>query len=308
TVVHVEVVGSTQAVGGGTRTVIGHLRRTAYTPLTGVVQPGQTRFLDLVEGLVNQQYVTGQTRRSSYALFEVEQHVAFLALVHVGQRTTEGELVNEVDQRVGTVGLRSGLGHETLDATTPVTGDVVPDNFQTVLRDRERVGGIEVGQAVAVLHHHGVGGVALGRFDHAIRYAGATVSRVNRHAVALRITLEHGQLAGGQLVLVLLDVLGSDDEQRLIAGKWILQETTCIYSAGVLRQTTGPGRDGAVGIASHFRTQRSQGSAQLGGFIGRNRCHHAARQQGQAQHTGLQQEFLGFHRIFRPYSDDVRKI
>ena len=66
----------------------------SHAALTGVVQPGQTRFLDLVEGLVNQQYVTGQTRRSSYALFEVEQHVAFLALVHVGQRTTEGELVN----------------------------------------------------------------------------------------------------------------------------------------------------------------------------------------------------------------------
>src|SRR5690606_10424191 len=127
-----------QTVSGGTWTVVGHLRSATHATLTGVVQPGQTRLLHLVESLVHQQHVTGQTRRSGHALFEVEQYVAFLARIEVGQRIAEGELVLEVDQRVGAVRLRSRLSHHTAHAATAVTGDVVPDHFQAVLRNRER--------------------------------------------------------------------------------------------------------------------------------------------------------------------------
>src|SRR3546814_862075 len=63
TVVHVQVVRGTQAVGGSTRAVIGDLWRTTHTALTGIVDPRRTRFLHLVEGFVHQQYTTGQTRR-----------------------------------------------------------------------------------------------------------------------------------------------------------------------------------------------------------------------------------------------------
>src|SRR5690606_1103462 len=51
TVVHGEVVGGTHTVGSGTRTVIGHLRSTAYTTLTGVVYPSHARLLQLIEGI-----------------------------------------------------------------------------------------------------------------------------------------------------------------------------------------------------------------------------------------------------------------
>src|SRR3990167_3703748 len=149
TVVHVEVVGSTQTIGGGTRTVIRHLRCAAHATLTGVVQPCQTRLLHLVEGFVHQQHVTGQTRRCSYPLLEVEQHVAFLAGVDTLQRATESELILEVDQAVGTVRLRRRLGYQSLDAATTVAGDMVPDRFQTILRNRERVGLLEVLQTIA---------------------------------------------------------------------------------------------------------------------------------------------------------------
>src|SRR3990167_10254547 len=149
TVVHVEVVGSTQAIGGGTRPVIRHLRGATHATLTGVVQPCQTRLFHLVEGFVHQQYVTGQTRRCSYPLLEVEQHVAFLAGVDTLQRATESELILEVDQAVGTVRLRRRLGYQTLDAAATVAGDMVPDRFQTVLRNRERVGLLEVLQTIA---------------------------------------------------------------------------------------------------------------------------------------------------------------
>ncbi|MNN40955.1 hypothetical protein D3C81_1550470 [compost metagenome] len=82
---HVVVVRGGQAVGGGGRAVVGHLGRAAHAALAGVVEPGQARFLDLVDGLVHQQHVTGQARRGGHVLDEEEQHVLRLALVHVRQ-------------------------------------------------------------------------------------------------------------------------------------------------------------------------------------------------------------------------------
>src|SRR3990167_8100726 len=232
TVVHVEVVGSTQTVSSGTRTVIGHLRRATYATLAGVVQPRQTRLLHLVEGFVHQQHVTSQTRRGGYPLLEVEQHIAWLAGIGILERTAEGELILEVNHAVGTIGLRSRLGDQTLDAAAAIAGDMVPDRFQAVLGNRERNGLFEVFQTVTALDHLGVGGVAHGRLQHKVRHAGRTMSREHRHLVAFRITLEQRQLTRGQLVLVLFRVGRSDGEQRLLAGERVRQEASRIGSAG----------------------------------------------------------------------------
>ncbi|MNL18551.1 hypothetical protein D3C87_1397010 [compost metagenome] len=56
---HVGVVGGAHAVGAVARAVIGHLRCTTHAALTGVVDPRQTRFLDLIDGLVDQDHTAG---------------------------------------------------------------------------------------------------------------------------------------------------------------------------------------------------------------------------------------------------------
>ncbi len=294
TVVHVEVVRGAQAVGGGAGTVVGHLRSPPHAALAGVVEPRQARLLDLVEGLVDQQHVTGQARGRGDPLLEVEQHVARLVRVVVLQVGTEGEGILEVDQLVGAVDLRSGLGHQAPDAAAAIAGDVVPDHLQAVLRDRERVGGIEVLQAVAAFHQLGGGGVALGRLLHRRRDGGAAVGLVYRDLVGIRVALEHGQLAGSQLVLVLVDVLRGDGEQRLLAGIGVGEEATAVDAAGVGRQAAVPGGDAAVGVAFLLRADGGQAAAELGGLVGRNRRRHRTGQQAEGQRPGGQ-ESCCFH-------------
>ena len=117
----------------------------------------------------------------------------------------------------------------------------------------------------------------------------------HRHLVGFRVTLEHRQLARGQLVLVLIDVLRSDGEQWLLAGERIRQEARGIRSTGIGRQAASPGWDGTIGITGHFCADRGQGGTQLRGFVRRNRRHHTARQQRHSQCAGLQQGFGCFH-------------
>ncbi|MNP15956.1 hypothetical protein D3C76_1083310 [compost metagenome] len=244
---------------------------------------------------MDQQHVARQARRRGDPLLEVEQHVARLGRVVVGQVGAEGELVLEVHQRVAAAGLRGGLGDQAAHAAAAIAGDVVPDDFQAVLRDRERVGGIEVLQAVAALHQLGGGGVLLRRGDHRVRRAGAAVGLVHRNLVGVRIALEHRQLAGGQLVLVLVDVLRGDGEQRLLVGEGVRQEALGVDGTGILRQAAGPLGDAAIGIRALLGTQRGERGTQLGRFVGGHCGHHAGGQQGQRQDAGLQQTLCCFH-------------
>src|SRR5690554_249829 len=136
TVVHGEVVGGTHTVGGGTRTVIGDLRSTAYTTLTGVVHPGHARFLQLVEGIVYQQNVTRQTGRGVHPLFEEQQVVGHGGRVDVGHQVRIADFLFHLDQGVGTVGLRHGLHVPAMHVQT-IAGHVVPDHLGPALRNRE---------------------------------------------------------------------------------------------------------------------------------------------------------------------------
>src|SRR5690606_25341613 len=211
TVVHGEVVGGGHAVGGSTRTVIGDLRSAAYTTLTGVVYPGHARFLQLVEGIVYQQNVTRQTGRGVHPLFEEQQVVGHARRIDVGHQVRIADFLFHLDQGVGTVGLRHGLHVPAMHVQT-VAGHVVPDHLTAGLRNREDEGGtrLDVLHAVATIDQPGLTGGTLDLVIHALREAHGTVGLVHRHTEGFRIALEQGDLTGGQVLAILLVVLGSD--------------------------------------------------------------------------------------------------
>ena len=95
--------------------------------------------------------------------------------------------------------------------------------------------------------------------------------RLHIHLVGIGIAFEHRYLARRQFVLVLFNILRSDAEQWLLAGKGVGQKAGGIHRPGIRAQTTIPGGDSAIGIAGFFRAERSQSGAQLRGLLRRNR-------------------------------------
>ncbi len=268
TVEHVGIVGGTQAIGGSDRRVVCQVRRTTHATLTGVVTPGLARFLDLIQGLVNQHRTTGQTRRAGGEGQVVEHDVVQVgegAVLHV---VLEHGLLLRGHQRVGTIALYRHFRGTTHDVGTTITGDVVPQRFHAVLRNRERDAAIGIGEAVAAVDQLGAGGVLDGVvIDPLRRRAGAT-GLVDRHLVGFRVGLEHGDLTRRQVGLVLAQVGRGDGEQRLVFRERV---DVMLARAGVtgrcLGDTTGPGRDGAGGIAGFLGAEGRQGVAEFGSFL-----------------------------------------
>ncbi|MNZ87856.1 hypothetical protein D3C78_1067310 [compost metagenome] len=190
-----------------------------------------------------------------------------------------------------------GLGHQAGHAAATIAGDVVPDDFHTTFRDRERDGRFEVFQTVATGDQAGVGGIALDGGKYVSRHGGTTMGRIHRHFVGFRVTLEHRVLARCQLVLVLVDILRGDGEQGLLAAIRVGQEAFAVNGTGVLGQGF-PGRDRTIGIARHFRAHRRQALAQLVRFSCRDRGHDTGRQQRQPQYPDVQQILGHFHFLF----------
>jgi hypothetical protein len=172
-------------------------------------------------------------------------------------------------------------------------------DFQAAFRNRERHGGIEVFQTVATGDQVGGGGVLLDRGEYAVRHGGTAMGRVDRHLEGLRVALEHRVLARGKLVLVLVDVLRGDGEQRLFTAERVRQEALAVDRAGVFRQRF-PGRDRAVGVTGHFGAHRGQALAELVGLGSGDRRHHTGRQQRKPQNTGVEQTLCYFHMCVRP--------
>ncbi|MNG01210.1 hypothetical protein D3C84_841780 [compost metagenome] len=155
---------------------------------------------------------------------------------------------------------------------------MVPDNLNAALWNRERYGCLEVFQPVAAGHQLRGSGVSLDGSEHVIRHGRAAMGRVNRHLEGFRVTLEHRVLAWSKLVLVLIDVLRRDGEQRFFTGERVGQETFGVGGAGVLRHRL-PGWNRTVSIARHLGAHWRQALAQLVRFGRRDRCHHTGRQQ-----------------------------
>ncbi|MCY1183891.1 hypothetical protein D9M73_245450 [compost metagenome] len=102
---------------------------------------------------------------------------------------------------------------------------------------------------------------------------------VDRDFVSIRKTLEHRHLTGGQFTFVLLGIRRGDHEQRLLILVRVAEKAFG-HRCGTGFQTTGPGRDTAIGISFLLCTHRGQGCAQLGCFLRGNGCHYAGGQQG----------------------------
>ncbi|MCY1418396.1 hypothetical protein D9M71_339550 [compost metagenome] len=290
-VVHVVVVCHAHAVGGGTRAIVGDLRGAAYAALAGVIGPRQARFLDLVDGLVGQDHVAGQTRRTNHRLGDVQEEVRALLRRNVGHRLRITDLLLDLDDGEIAVGHRSGLGDDLPDVGAAVAGLVVPHHFHAVLRNREGEGTrlLEVLQAVAVVDQLDIQRAGLRRIVDRLRCRRGAAGLVHRNPVGFRIALEHRLLAGGQLVLVLVDVVPGDDEQRLVVGERIAEEAFGVHRYVARLQAAGPGRNAAVGVAGLLGPQRGQGSTKFCGFFRGNRGHCATGHQRECQGAGFEQ-------------------
>src|SRR5690606_28470144 len=77
------------------------------------------------------------------------------------------------------------------------------------------------------------------------------------------IAVEQGDLTGGQVLAILLVVLGSDHEFRLLILEGIFQEIVGKTLTGIGRQTAGPLGDGTGCVTSLLGADRRQGGAQL---------------------------------------------
>src|SRR5690554_2124226 len=299
TVVHGEVVGGAHTVGGGTRTVIGDLRSTAYTTLTGVVYPGHARFLQLVEGIVYQQHVTRQSGRGVHPLFEEQQGVGHARRIDVGHQVRITDFLFHLDQSVGTVGLRHGLHVPAMHVQT-IAGHVVPDHLGPALRNREDEGGtrLDVLHAVATVYQSGLASGALDLVIDRLREGHCPAALVHRHAEGFRIAFEQSDLAGGQVVAILLVVLGSNHELRLIVLERVFQEVVGQALAGIGRQTAGPLGDGTRGVTGLLRADRRQGGAQLIDLgLGQALRRNGTGQQAQRQTAGTYKDFLHLHTV-----------
>ncbi len=245
---------------------------------------------------MDQQHVARQARRRGHLLLEEGEDVGRLALIEVGHVLRECHRLLEADRREAAVGLRGGLDDGALEVAAAVAGDVVPEHFDTVLRDREGVVAalLEIRQAVAVVDRLHVQRALPDRLVDLGRQGHRAMGLVHRDPVGFRVALEHRQLAVGELVLVLLDVLRGDGEQRLLVGKGIGKEALAIDLAGAGREAAGPGRDAAVGVAFLLRADGGQAAAELGGLVGRNRRRHRTGQQAEGQRPGGQ-ESCCFH-------------
>ncbi|MNP09308.1 hypothetical protein D3C76_1014100 [compost metagenome] len=155
--------------------------------------------------------VTRKARRGGHRLLVVEQHIARLGRVVIGQAFTQYVLMVEGHRCPDTPDVRDNLHHLALHAVATIASEVIPDHFKAVLGNGEwkRLG--EVLQAIAAGDQAGIQGIFLRGLDDARRHVGATVGGIHVHRV-FGVALEHGQLAWGQAVFVLVSALRGNGE------------------------------------------------------------------------------------------------
>ncbi len=266
-VVHVQVVGGTHAVGRSTRTIVGHLGSAAHATLACVVQPRHTRRRYLVDGLVNQQNVTRQTRRIGYLLLEVIEHVGRRAGVVILQTGRYGVLLDKTHHVEVAIGLRGSLHYGALKRVAAVAGNVVPDDFQPIGRNREGIGQAIVGQTITALNQLGAGRVDSRSVVYRLREGSRAMAGKYAHLEGVGVALEHGNLARRQVLGILFIVGCGDDKQRLLTGVGIGQEAVGIDRRGIGCQAAGPLGNGAGCVAGNLCANRGQAAAQLGGVL-----------------------------------------
>ncbi|MCY1300905.1 hypothetical protein D9M70_504930 [compost metagenome] len=251
---HVLVVDGAQSVRGRARCVVGEQRCAAHAALAGVVAPGLAGLRDLVEGLADQRGIAGQACRALGHRLVVEQGVVQARIVATLLVVAGEHFVLRGDRGEAAIALHRRLRRTAHDEGAAVAGDVVPQRLDATLRDRERNTAEGIDEAIAAFHQRGAGGV----FEDVVvdplwRRAGAA-RRVDRHLEAVRVGIEQGDLPGGELVLVLVQVGLGDGEQRLVGGVRVAAVLAGFVAGRCLGDATGPGGDGAGDVAGLFRT------------------------------------------------------
>ncbi|MNQ79778.1 hypothetical protein D3C85_947310 [compost metagenome] len=247
---------------------------------------------------MNQQHTAGHACRRGHSLLRIEQNVGAFIWLGVRHFPRKPGLDFDLHQGVIAVDLRRGLDLAIDIAVAVGASQVIPHHFQAVLGNRERVVArlLEVLQRIAVIGRFGGHRAFFHRVVHRLRCRGGALGLVHRNLVAVRVALEHRQLPGGELVLVLRDVGGRDHELWFFAFERVA-EKVILHRRGTGFKATGPGGNGAAGIAGLFTTKGRQRGAQLRRFLRGNGGHHAGGNQGQGQCAGFDQS-AGFHFYF----------
>ncbi|MNJ41941.1 hypothetical protein D3C77_368870 [compost metagenome] len=263
--------------------------------MTGVVDPGQARLDGLVERLVGEYGRTGQARwRGDLLLDHVEdatlalrRKISDLRRVHL--------LLFEADRGIGAILLRGDLDVATPVVAAHIAGDMVPQHFNAILRNRERViaAFLKVAHAIPAIDGLYIQRAVAGCLHHRGRYGCRAMGGIDRHAISGRVTFEQGHLALGELVPILIGVAGGDDEQGLFSSKGVGQESVRRDVAGIFGQPPGPGGNTAIGVTFFLRAQRCQGRAEPGRFVSGDSGHCMAGQQAQRQDAAFVED--GFH-------------
>ena len=171
-------------------------------------------------------------------------------------------------------GVVAAAGHRrqaevAIEGVAAPAQDVIPDDLDALLRNREGDADDRAGHTVAALGQLGRGRHRLGRIVDALRRRGAAVGRVDVHLVR-RISLEHGLLADRQLGGVLAHVVGRDGEEHLVGGIRVGMVLALLVAGRRCGDATVPGRDGAVGVAGFFAAHGGEVLAEAVGLVGRN--------------------------------------
>ncbi|MNJ47623.1 hypothetical protein D3C77_427850 [compost metagenome] len=163
---------------------------------------------------MQQHHVTGQTRRRRYALLVVGKNIGAAGLVVTTHVLRKGHFVFELNDREGAIDLRRRLHHLPPLVEATVAGQMVPQHFDTVLRDREGEAAriTEIAQTIAAIDRLGVQRTLFRSIVNLLGGCSCPVCGVDRNLVGVGVALEHRQLSGAEFVFVLLSVGRGNDK------------------------------------------------------------------------------------------------
>ncbi|MNO67712.1 hypothetical protein D3C76_585220 [compost metagenome] len=264
------LVDGTEAAGAG-RGVVTDRGRATYPPGARQVLPALPRADHGVDELVTGDDLALGARRLEGGDHEVGHEPAGERLAGaLGVRPGREDLVIHGLQGLGAVGVGHRLVVDRLFAADACLQPVVPDQLIAVLRNREGRGAIGTDHRVAAIGQFGVDGVVLDSLLDHLAEAEVAMRRVHRNAEGFRIALEHGALAVGEILGVLLHVLRCDLEQRLLIGVGIgigSARPAVVHVRRGAAPLAAPGGNAAVGVAGLFRAHRGQFLAKTRGLF-----------------------------------------
>ena len=166
----------------------------------------------------------------------------------------------------------------------PVTQQVIPDHLQAAGRDREGNADHGIADAIAAVDEPRGGGGGSSGVVYPFRHGGAAPGGIDLHAEA-RIGLQHALVPDRKPVAVLVEVLGGDDEQRLVIGIRVAVVLADAIARRRRGDAAGPLRDGPFGVAGPFPAQWREVCAEPRDLVG-GKFGPGGKRQGAAENEG----------------------